>query len=271
MDKKKRLQFGLIIFVGFVIYNSFVGRFMDLLIPDASLLQRYLFNKGLLVVILLAAMNKASSLKYFGIERGSSWWFVLPGLPFILLAVLVLLNPNAAYGLSMSGAVGWVLVSLFVGIGEEVLFRGILWRAFEARGVWITALATSALFGTVHLFGLFADWVPWQIAASQAVWAFGVGIMFAAVRLVSGSLLAPIILHTVFNGAALVASGGIKELFNDTMSVETLLLPGVLFALWGAISILIIQKRRAKALQSATPRAARSTGASIPHRASSTK
>jgi len=271
MDKKKRLQFGLIIFVGFLIWHSFVGRFMDLLIPDASFLQDYLLNKGLFVVLLLAAMNKASSLKYFGFERWSSWWFVLPGLPFILLTVLVLLNPNAAYGLSMSGAVGWVLVSLFVGIGEESLFRGVLWRAFEARGVWTTAFATSALFGTVHLFGLFADWFPWQIAASQAVWAFGAGMMFAAVRLVSGSLLAPIVLHAVFNAANLVAGGGIQDMYNDAFSVEGFLIAGTLFALWGAISILITQKRRVKALHSATPRAAQSAGASLPRRASGTK
>jgi len=271
MDKKKRLQFGLIIFVGFVIWNSLAPRFIYLILPGASLLLRFLLDKGLFVVLILAVMNKASSLKYFGIERGVNWWFVLPGLPFILLAVLVLLNPNAAYGLSISGAVGWVLVSLFVGIGEEVLFRGVLWRAFEARGVWITALATSALFGTVHLFGLFADWVPWQIAASQAVWAFGAGMMFAAVRLVSGSLLAPIVLHAVFNAANLVAAGGAKEMFNDAFSVEGLLIAGNLFALWGAISIIIVQKRRAKALHKTTPRAARSAGASLPRRASGTK
>jgi len=270
MDKKKRLQFGLIIFVGFVIWNSLAPRFIYLILPGASLLLRYLLDKGLFVVLLLAAMNKASSLKYFGIERGSSWWFVLPGLPFILLTGLVLLNPNAAFGLSATAAVGWVLVSLFVGIGEESLFRGVLWRAFEARGVWTTAFATSALFGTLHLFGLFVDYVPWQIAASQAAWAFGAGMVFAAVRLVSGSLRAPIVVHAVFNAVSVVAAGGMKEMYNDAFSVEGLLIPGALFALWGAISMLVVQKRRAKALHKATPRAARSAGASLPRRASGT-
>jgi membrane protease YdiL (CAAX protease family) len=266
MNKQQKLQFGLIIFVGFLVWNSLVGRFLDLLIPDASLLQRYLLNKGLVVVMLLAAMNKARSLKFFGIERGSNWWFLLPGLPFLLLTALVLLNPNAAYGLSMTAAIGWVLVSIFVGIGEESLFRGVLWRAFEERGVWTTAFATSALFGLAHLFGLRS--IPWEISASQAAWAFGVGVMFAAVRLVSGSLLAPIVLHAIFDAAALVAAGGYKEMLDDTFSVEALLIPGAIFAIWGAVSILIIQKRRAKALHSATPRADHSAGASPPRKAS---
>jgi len=246
MNKKKILQFGLIIFVGMLIWGQLASRLVNLLLPDASSLQSHLLNKGLFVVLILAVMSKASSLKFFGIERGSSWWFLLPGLPFLLLTAAVFFDPNAAFGLSMPATVGWILVALFVGIGEESVFRGILWRAFEARGVMTTAFATSALFGLVHLMRLFSD-IPWQIITSQAVFAFGVGMMFAAVRLVSGSLLAPIVLHVVFDAGALVAAGGAREIFNDTMSVERLLIPGALFAVWGAISILIVQKRRAKA------------------------
>jgi membrane protease YdiL (CAAX protease family) len=180
-------------------------------------------------------MNKASSLKFFGIERGSSWWFLLPGLPILLLTAVVFFDPNAAFGLSIPAAVGWIVVALFVGIGEETVFRGILWRVFEARGVMTTAFATSALFGLVHLIGLFSD-IPWQIITSQAVFAFGVGMMFAAVRFVSGSLLAPIALHAVFDAGALVAAGGMREMFNDTMSVERLLIPGAIFAVWGQLA-----------------------------------
>ena len=94
------------------------------------------------------------------------------------------------------------------------------------------------------------------------------GIVFAAVRLVSGSLLAPIVLHAIFDAAALVAAGGFKEMLDDTFSVERLLIPGAIFAIWGAVSIFIVQKRRAKAQHSATPRATRSAGDSLPHRAS---
>jgi membrane protease YdiL (CAAX protease family) len=244
MDKKKLPLFGLIIFAGLLIYSFFASRLIDLILPDASLLLSYLLNKGLFVVLILAAMNKTYSLKFFGLERGSSWWFLLPGLPFLLLTVGIFFEPNATFGLSIPATVGWVFVAIFVGIGEETVFRGILWRAFETRGVMFTAFATSALFGLVHLIGLMSD-IPWQIITSQAVFAFGVGMTFAAIRLVSGSVMAPLVLHAVFDAGALIAAGGVTELFNDSMSVERLLIPGVIFALWGTISILIIQKRRA--------------------------
>ena len=237
------LQFGLFVFIGMLIWGPVASSLTSLLLPNADTLQIYLFNKGLFIVPLLVAMSKFGGLKFYGIKRGSSWWFLVPGLPILLLTVVVFFAPNAAAGLSIPATVGWILVALFVGIGEESVFRGILWRAFEPRGILVTAFSTSALFGAVHLIGLFTD-IPWQIVTSQAVFAFGVGMMFAAVRLVAGSLFAPIALHAVFNAGAIVAAGGVSEMFDDTLTVERLLIPGAVFAAWGLACILIIKTRR---------------------------
>ena len=68
--------------------------------------------------------------------------------------------------------------------------------------------------------------------------------MFAAVRLVSGSLLAPIALHAVFDAGAIVAAGGVSEMLDDTLTVGRLLIPGAVFAVWGLACILIVKKRR---------------------------
>jgi len=245
MDKKQITQFGLIVLIGMLIWGPAASSLTRLLLPGADTLQIYLINKGLFVVLLLAVMSKFGGLRFFGMERGSSWWFLVPGLPILLLTAAVFFAPNTALGLSIPATVGWILVALFVGIGEESVFRGILWRAFEPRGILVTAFFTSALFGAVHLIGLFTD-IPWQIVTSQAVFAFGAGMMFAAVRLVSGSLFAPIALHAVFNAGAIVAAGGLTEMFDDTLTVERLLIPGAVFAMWGLACILIVKRRRFK-------------------------
>lgn len=245
MNKNRTLQFGLLTFLGMLIWGPIVAAMFRLVQPNADLLTRYLFDKGLFAVVLLVLMSIFGGLKYFGYERSTSWWFLLPGLPFLTLGVLVLFAPNATFGLSMPATVGWILVAVFVGIGEESVYRGILWRAFESRGPLVTAFATSALFGAVHLIGLFTD-IPWQIIISLAVFAFGGGMMFAAIRLVSGSLLAPIVLHAVFDAGAIVAAGGASEMFDETWSVSRLVIPGVVFGVWGLACILFIQKRRSK-------------------------
>ena len=101
------------------------------------------------------------------------------------------------------------------------------------------------MFGAVHLIGLFTD-IPWQIIISLARFAFGGGMMFAAVRLVSGSLLAPIALHAVFDALALIAAGGASEMFDNTWTVGRLLIPGAVFAVWGLACILIVKNRRSQ-------------------------
>ena len=69
-----------------------------------------------------------------------------------------------------------------------------------------------------------------------------------------GSLLAPIFLHALFDAGAIIAAGGVQELFSNTMSVKRLLVPGVIFFVWGLICVLVIRQRRraVRAMPSAT-------------------
>ncbi len=230
-------------FLALALWGHAFSAVFDLVDPDADQLTVYLMNKGLFAVALLIMLAKWDGLRGYGFERGRSWRFLLPGAPFLLLTALLAVNPESPYGLGTAAALGWILVSVFVAIGEEGVFRGLIWRALEDRGMLTTSLLTSVLFGAVHLLGLFAP-IPWQIIVSQAVFAAGVGMMFAAVRLVSGSLLAPIFLHALFDAGAIVAAGGVQEMFSDTMSVGRLLVPGIAFFVWGLICVLVIRRRR---------------------------
>jgi len=236
-----------------VLWGPVLSMVFDFVDPEATPLIAYLINKGLFAVALLVVLAKWDGLRGYGFKRGRSWWFLLPGAPFLALTALLVMNPESPYGLGIAAAMGWILVSTFVAIGEEGLFRGLLWRALEERGMLITSLTTSVLFGAAHLLGLFTS-IPWQIVASQAVFAAGVAMMFAAVRLVSGSLLAPIILHALFDSAAVIAAGGVQEMFSDTMTVGRLLIPGIAFFVWGLICVLVLQRRRrtTEAMPSAT-------------------
>ena len=78
MDKKKTLQFGMLVFICMLIWGRIVSGLLSLVLPNADLLTGYLFDKGLFAVLLLAVMSKFGGLKFFGFERGSSWWFLLP-------------------------------------------------------------------------------------------------------------------------------------------------------------------------------------------------
>ncbi|MCE9677769.1 CPBP family intramembrane metalloprotease [Shewanella sp. AS1] len=87
------------------------------------------------------------------------------------------------------------LNTLMVGFSEEIMFRGILFRAFEkAMNIWPAILITSVLFGAVHSLNVFitGDLMP---ALMQSIAATMSGLVFLAILLRTGSIWPAIIYH----------------------------------------------------------------------------
>jgi membrane protease YdiL (CAAX protease family) len=80
-------------------------------------------------------------------------------------------------------------MALASGVGEELLFRGLL---VPLVGVVLSALA----FGLLHQVRGPARWV-W------ASWAFGMGLLFGLLFVITGSLVGPIVAHVAINFANL--------------------------------------------------------------------
>jgi len=126
-------------------------------------------------------------------------------------ASLGLLGAALLPQLAVGGVAGKALVSfltyaLFVGFGEEILYRGYVHsrlnaafgKPFTFRGVaygWGTLIA-ALIFGLTHV-GI----LRWMLGISDAAtwawgfWTFFSGLVFAYVREKSGSILAPALLH----------------------------------------------------------------------------
>lgn len=91
------------------------------------------------------------------------------------------------------GMAGIVFISACAGIGEEALFRGglLIW-ASEYAPLPLAVVATSVLFALVH-------WAKPLVAFLIAV----IGLIFAGAYLATGSLLAVMIGHAVYDVWAL--------------------------------------------------------------------
>lgn len=86
------------------------------------------------------------------------------------------------------------LVSLSAGVGEELLFRGLVQQAASARwGDVVGLAAASAVFGLAH-----------PISRFYVVFAAAIGAYLGWLWLASGNLLVPIVTHAVYDFAALV-------------------------------------------------------------------
>jgi membrane protease YdiL (CAAX protease family) len=120
----------------------------------------------------------------------------------LVIAGSSLLQQTAvAYAIS-----GFVFYLLFLGLGEELLFRGYIqsrlnaaWgRPFQFFGVnwgWGVVI-TSVLFGLMHVLNLSSLIAGhWQLAWPWGFWTFFAGFISGFVREKTGSIVAPTILH----------------------------------------------------------------------------
>jgi hypothetical protein len=81
------------------------------------------------------------------------------------------------------------VMALASGVGEELFFRGLL---VPVVGVVVSSVA----FGLLHQVRGPARW-------AWAAWAFAMGVLFALVFVITGSLVGAIVAHVAINGANL--------------------------------------------------------------------
>jgi len=90
------------------------------------------------------------------------------------------------------------LVAVLAGIGEELLFRGLLQDALAVSiggtaGMWIGLSVAAAVFGLAH-----------AVTRTYAVLATAVGVYLGWLFLATGNLIAPMVAHAVYDFVALV-------------------------------------------------------------------
>jgi membrane protease YdiL (CAAX protease family) len=83
---------------------------------------------------------------------------------------------------------------LTIAVGEEVMFRGIVFRMIDVRwNTWIALLVSTAVFGLVHIVNPGATW--WSTLAI----ALESGLLLGAAYKWSGTLWLPIGIHWAWN------------------------------------------------------------------------
>ena len=186
--------------------------------------------------MLLAVLVGDEIVRYFGRELGAlipappadpGLWPVVPRLPLLVYAValvvvfgsersgmrpptsgprrwlpLLLIVPVASFlglitGGIRPGSIDAVLLRTAVAAGaEEIIYRGVVLALLLSRGGRAAALISTLLFALSHLVDI-SGFHPenWFSALN----AFGGGLIFAAVRLRSGSVYPGIVVHAAYN------------------------------------------------------------------------
>ena len=124
-----------------------------------------LIEGGLLAgASLLGWMIDQPPLRFFQWTLGAVLWGVLAVLPLAALFSLMILWPVGPFKriqrfseevirplLAPCSVIDLLGISLLAGLGEEILFRGVLQEAFTGWfNVWVGVLMASVLFGLMH-------------------------------------------------------------------------------------------------------------------------
>ena len=126
---------------------------------------------------------------------------ILYGLVYGYLGNLLALTKNPGVEWQTPLMIFWgVLTMLFVGFREESCYRGIVLHIFadkylkDRRGILITAFASAAFFGLMHMNNILIGQSLVQ-TINQTVNAFFLGALFGAVYLRGGNLWAMMLIH----------------------------------------------------------------------------
>jgi membrane protease YdiL (CAAX protease family) len=165
-------------------------------VADAGELPRtgLLFGAALGLLLFVLLTGKAER---YGLDKPARAARLLWFAPLAPLAL-----SNLLYGAVPPGSVPDVVFAIVSAISsallEELLFRGLLYRALAPRGAEAAAIVSSAVFGLLHFIRLF-DGIALPFVLCQTVLAFAVGYLFVTLFAKSGSMLPCIAAHAVFN------------------------------------------------------------------------
>lgn len=200
---KSRLTFSIIWIVAYCVLMSIGDAISDKIgITNAVTLPVAL----LLSAVLFAFIKRNRLSKEYGLCRSevlaSKMLFYLP------LAVMMGANLFSGFALKLSPAETalYILTMFCVGFLEEVIFRGLLFKAMAENGIKSAVIVSSISFGMGHIINLLngsgAELLPNIL---QIIYATGAGFMFVMIFHKTGSLIPCIVAHGIFNALSVFA------------------------------------------------------------------
>ena len=143
-----------------------------------------------------------------------------------MLYILTALGFAVVFGLPPATVLIFVAINcLFVGFSEELMLRGAVLQAFRHTvSIWPAVLLTSVVFGAMHSLNVFVTG-DLKAALIQSSAAFLSGILFIALRLRTGSLWPPIIVHALWDFATFTLSGAVGGMHHGDLPAEALTVP----------------------------------------------
>lgn len=150
------------------------------------------------------------------------------------IPLLLIISVNVWNGVAMNASVAetvlFVLSMIGVGMIEEVIFRGFLFKALSKDNYKLAIFISSITFGLGHIVNLLngKDLIPTLL---QICYAAAIGFLFTIIFCKGKSLLPCIITHGAVNSLSIFAVGHSSLMYDLITSVVLCIVP-IAYALW---------------------------------------
>lgn len=260
-NKKKLFLSILIAVITIFVYTAFINTCISPLIQSsffaAGILQAA--ARFVLSIILWLLIDRLYHIKIKIKKAGFIKGFLRYGFILIVAIVFQFVSnyqpPQKNFVESLPMIVYFFIITLAIGIYEELLCRGFLFRAFEdyfgdsKKGIYMSAIFSSFVFGMMHLTNLI--WSPALIISTmcQVIYTTFVGFLFCVIYYRSKNLISCILLHGIFDFSFyfwFVFSDNLMQQTLDSNSVDISIGNGVLLILLSSTFVIsgIVQLRK---------------------------
>lgn len=214
------------------------------------LLLYQMFGEALLALIVILPVALLGWWPEVGLARGvNGRGILLCLLPALLIVGPVLLALPAVVGNATTLVLVVSLVlSLLVGFAEEGMFRGVILRSLLPKGIWPAVLLSTLCFASVHLTNLLGG-ASWGYVFDQLILTVGIGVLFAALRLRTGSLWPGILLHAARDIVGMIIQGMNPTVIRFTPSNTTYINTLVFCLIFLFISSVLLRTSQVRKLE----------------------
>lgn len=233
----KSLLFCILWLVPFIVIGTLAEKVENDILQDTiKLISRIVASAGIFIYV-KKLYGIGPDLRKNNLVKGIFWYGSVIFLFTCLMFVLNYKTPEIAFIKAMPLLIFYLIANLAVGLFEEALCRGLLFNTFKEywgdnkKGVYLGALISSLLFGSLHLFNL--NGYNTVSTITQVIYATFFGMLFATVYYRSGNLLSCVILHGLVDYASSfwkcfladrAAQTAIEEVTDSTISEALIVL-----------------------------------------------
>ncbi len=160
---------------------------------------------------------------------------------YLLWFPLVIAALSLTGGIGISGAgflVSTLIAVMLAVIGEEIIFRGVMWKALAPRGPLLATLVTALLTGALYLVNATFASRPFPETVFNTLTATCAAVTYGALRWRTGALWPVVAVHAILAYARAVSTPSV-EIYRLSLYLTT-----IGFALYG---LFLLRNRRVRA------------------------